>query len=39
VSSAKVVTLLERPPDEIERSLYEVDHVAQAFDGSTTPRR
>jgi glycosyltransferase involved in cell wall biosynthesis len=33
VSHATVVTLLERAhPDEIERSLYEVDHVAQAFD-------
>jgi glycosyltransferase involved in cell wall biosynthesis len=33
VSSANVETLLARPhPDEIERSLYEVDHVAQAFD-------
>ena len=33
VSSATVVTLLEEPhPDEIERSLYEVDHVAQAFE-------
>jgi glycosyltransferase involved in cell wall biosynthesis len=32
-SSANVVTLLEEPhPDEIERSLYEVDHVGQAFD-------
>jgi glycosyltransferase involved in cell wall biosynthesis len=32
-SSAHVVTLLARShPDEIERSLYEVDHVAQAFD-------
>src|SRR5580692_6712045 len=32
VSSAEVVTLLDEPhPDEIERSLYEVDHVAQAF--------
>src|ERR1700740_959854 len=32
VSSAKVVTLLdEAHPDEIERSLYEVDHVARAF--------
>jgi glycosyltransferase involved in cell wall biosynthesis len=32
VSSARVVTLLDEPhPDEIERSLYEVDHVAQAF--------
>ena len=31
-SSAQVVTLLdEAHPDEIERSLYEVDHVAQAF--------
>ena len=33
VSSANVVTLLEEShPDEIERSLYEVDHVARAFD-------
>jgi glycosyltransferase involved in cell wall biosynthesis len=33
VSSADVVTLLdEAHPDEIERSLYEVDHVARAFD-------
>ena len=33
VSSATVETLLERSyADEIERSLYEVDHVAQAFD-------
>jgi glycosyltransferase involved in cell wall biosynthesis len=32
ISSADVVTLLdESHPDEIERSLYEVDHVAQAF--------
>ena len=32
VSTATVVTLLERShPDEIERSLYEVDHVARAF--------
>jgi glycosyltransferase involved in cell wall biosynthesis len=32
VSSAKVVTLLdEAHPDEIERSLYEVDHVVRAF--------
>jgi glycosyltransferase involved in cell wall biosynthesis len=32
VSSARVVTLLdESHPDEIERSLYEVDHVARAF--------
>jgi glycosyltransferase involved in cell wall biosynthesis len=32
-SQAAVVTLLDRShPDEIERSLYEVDHVAQAFD-------
>ncbi len=33
VSRATVVTLLEHAhADEIERSLYEVDHVAQAFD-------
>jgi glycosyltransferase involved in cell wall biosynthesis len=33
VSRANVVTLLDEPhPDEIERSLYEVDHVARAFD-------
>ncbi len=32
-SSAEVVTLLDQPhPDEIERSLYEGDHVARAFD-------
>jgi glycosyltransferase involved in cell wall biosynthesis len=32
VSSARVVTLLEQShPGEIERSLYEVDHVACAF--------
>ena len=32
VSSARVVTLLDAAhPDEIERSLYEVDHVARAF--------
>jgi len=32
LSSARVVTLLEEHhPDEIERSLYEVDHVARAF--------
>ena len=32
-SSATVTTLLtESHPDEIERSLYEVDHVSQAFD-------
>jgi glycosyltransferase involved in cell wall biosynthesis len=31
-SSARVVTLLEEShPEEIERSLYEVDHVARAF--------
>lgn len=31
-SAAHVVTLLEEArPDEIERSLYEVDHVARAF--------
>jgi glycosyltransferase involved in cell wall biosynthesis len=33
VSTAQVESLLDRShPDEIERSLYEVDHVAQAFD-------
>lgn len=33
VSSAKVVTLLgESHADEIERSLYEVDHVSRAFE-------
>ncbi|MGO9792920.1 MAG: glycosyltransferase family 4 protein [Solirubrobacteraceae bacterium] len=33
VSSARVVTLLaESHPDEIERSLYEVDHVVRALD-------
>ncbi|MGC9220847.1 MAG: glycosyltransferase family 4 protein [Solirubrobacteraceae bacterium] len=33
VSQATVTTLLTRSyPDEIERALYEVDHVAQAFD-------
>ena len=33
VSRATVVTLLEGShPDEIERSLYEADHVGQAFD-------
>ena len=32
-STAEVVTLLDVPhPDEIERSLYEVDHVARAFE-------
>src|SRR5277367_1251839 len=32
VSSARVVSLLdEHHPHEIERSLYEVDHVARAF--------
>jgi glycosyltransferase involved in cell wall biosynthesis len=32
-SSARVVTLLEEAhPEEIERSLYEVDHVARAFE-------
>lgn len=32
ISTARVVTLLEEShPDEIERSLYEVDHVARAF--------
>ena len=33
VSTATVTTLLDAPhPDEIERSLYEVDHVARAFE-------
>jgi glycosyltransferase involved in cell wall biosynthesis len=33
VSRATVVPLLESPhPDEIERALFEADHVAQAFD-------
>ncbi len=33
VSSAKVEALLDRShADEIERSIYEVDHVSQAFD-------
>jgi glycosyltransferase involved in cell wall biosynthesis len=33
VSRANVVCLLDRSyPDEIERSLYEVDHVGRAFD-------
>jgi glycosyltransferase involved in cell wall biosynthesis len=32
-SAARVVTLLDAAhPDEIERSLYEVDHVARAFE-------
>jgi len=32
-SSATVVTLLDAAhPDEIERSLYEVDHVSRAFE-------
>lgn len=32
-SSARIVTLLEEShPEEIERSLYEVDHVARAFE-------
>jgi glycosyltransferase involved in cell wall biosynthesis len=32
VSSARVVSVLDHAhPDEIERSLYEVDHVARAF--------
>jgi glycosyltransferase involved in cell wall biosynthesis len=32
-SSASVVTLLDAPhPDEIERSIYEVDHVARALE-------
>ena len=33
LSAATVTTLLDAPhPDEIERSLYEVDHVARAFE-------
>lgn len=33
VSRANVVNILEKPhPDAIERSLFEVDHVAKAFD-------
>ena len=33
VSQATVVTLLDDPhPNEIERALFEVDHVAEAFD-------
>jgi glycosyltransferase involved in cell wall biosynthesis len=42
-SRAEVVTLLDEPhPNEIERALFEVDHVAQAFDrieltGDTDP--
>jgi glycosyltransferase involved in cell wall biosynthesis len=33
LSSARVVTVLDDPhPDEIERSLYEVDHVARVFE-------
>jgi glycosyltransferase involved in cell wall biosynthesis len=33
VSRATVVTILEEPhPDAIERALFEVDHVAEAFD-------
>src|ERR1700729_3127012 len=43
VSRASVMTLLdEAHPDEIERSLYEVDHVGRAFDAidsSTGPGR
>ena len=38
VSRATVVTLLETShPDEIERSLFEVDHVAEAFDRIDLP--
>jgi glycosyltransferase involved in cell wall biosynthesis len=38
VSDATVVTLLkESHADEIERSLYEVDHVSQAFDQIDLP--
>jgi glycosyltransferase involved in cell wall biosynthesis len=37
VSRANVVTLLEEShPDEIERSLFEVDHVGRAFDAIDT---
>ena len=33
LSSARVVTVLDDPhPDEIERSLYEADHVARVFE-------
>ena len=40
VSSADVVTLLDAAhPDEIERSLYEVDHVARAFEAIDARRR
>ncbi len=40
VSRAAVVTLLDAVhPDEIERSLYEVDHVGQAFDCIDQARR
>ena len=40
VSRATVVTLLGAAhPDEIERSLYEVDHVGQAFDRIDEARR
>jgi glycosyltransferase involved in cell wall biosynthesis len=38
-SLARVVTLLDSAhPDEIERSLYEVDHVASAFAAIDAPR-
>mgnify|MGYP001389606686 CR=1 FL=1 len=38
VSGANVVTLLdESHPNEIERSLYEVDHVGRAFDAIDGP--
>src|ERR1700722_8517745 len=39
VSEATVVTLLDAAhPDEIERSLYEVDHVARALEAIEAPR-
>ena len=39
VSRATVVTLLaEAHPDEIERSLYESDHVVERFDESSCRR-
>jgi glycosyltransferase involved in cell wall biosynthesis len=39
-SPAEVVELLDRPhPDEIERSLYEADHVARAFAWIDAARR
>ena len=39
VSDATVTTLLDAAhPDEIERSLYEVDHVARAFAAIDDPQ-